>query len=348
MGQKVYKDQYTIIVDPPIKDQRKYTTATFCSFGFDGDNCWIKNLADSDQYIFNDDVSSVLDRFGDVVGDKDAVTKYLLSFIGDSSNDSSMSVEYLDIITIATSLGYNTPSANQQVLHQQLISDLKSNGIWEEDDVFYLPANDGSKEFSSLNWKDPSSNQLTEHGTTIWTSNSGFKTDGATGYFNSHWKPLSDGVKYQSGDGSYALYIKTQADVLSSTIGYVFGSGLNSSSSASVFGYRDSNTSIYWKSDSVTNQLLSTVDFTGVSIISRKEDDASKQELYRDGVSSDTSGGAVIEPISDHDIYFNCVNFGDSGASFCNTEWGFWSAGSNQKDLALIKSNLINAYMDAI
>lgn len=85
MAKKVYKNGYNVIVDDELTSTIKYTQSTFCSFGFDGDNCWIKDLADTDEYIFNDDVDQMKDSAGTLIGNVADVETYLLSFIGDPS-----------------------------------------------------------------------------------------------------------------------------------------------------------------------------------------------------------------------------------------------------------------------
>lgn len=88
MTRKFYKEEYTIIVDPPLGEEKKYSNAARCDFGFDGDNVWIKNTV-TDNYIFSDDVTQMLKSGGGVVGNKAAVEIYLKAFVGDNTNTAS-------------------------------------------------------------------------------------------------------------------------------------------------------------------------------------------------------------------------------------------------------------------
>lgn len=88
MGIKVYKEGYQVVIDDPSKDDKVYKTAYFTRFGFDGDNVWIKEL-DYDNLIFLNNVYIIEDSAGSTVGGKEAVETYLLSFIGQATDDAS-------------------------------------------------------------------------------------------------------------------------------------------------------------------------------------------------------------------------------------------------------------------
>ncbi len=88
MTRRFYKTEYTIIVEPPLSEEKRYSNAARCDFGFDGDNVWVKNDV-TDNYIFNDDVSQMLKSGGGAVGNKAAVLTYLLAFVGDNTNTAS-------------------------------------------------------------------------------------------------------------------------------------------------------------------------------------------------------------------------------------------------------------------
>jgi hypothetical protein len=66
--------------------------------------------------------------------------------------------EYNDLIDYAIANGICIPSSGQQVLQNQLLLDLKSTGVWDELDVFYIFATDACQNFALLNWKDPGVN----------------------------------------------------------------------------------------------------------------------------------------------------------------------------------------------
>lgn len=98
MGIKVYKSGYQVIIDDSSKDDKIYKTAYFTRFGFNGNNVWIKDL-DFGELIFLGDVSEMEDSVGTIIGGKDFVEEYLLSFIGSDDGDSPVASEILFLDT---------------------------------------------------------------------------------------------------------------------------------------------------------------------------------------------------------------------------------------------------------
>lgn len=84
----------------------------------------------------------------------------------------------------ATSLGYTKPTSGQQTLHNNLIISIKTGlgASWASKvKRFYLPANDGSTEFGTLNWISPTTKQAIITTPPAWVSNRGW-TSTASGY----------------------------------------------------------------------------------------------------------------------------------------------------------------------
>lgn len=78
----------------------------------------------------------------------------------------SFSAEYTAILNTARAAGYTLPNVTEQKLQNQLILDLKSNGIWAKLDAFYMFANTiydnnytySGSAFARINWKNPTQN----------------------------------------------------------------------------------------------------------------------------------------------------------------------------------------------
>lgn len=115
---------------------------------------------------------------------------------------------YQAILDRATALGYTLPNATQQALQNQLVLDLKSSGAWAKMDVFYMFANNGSKEFATLNWKSPSSNQATIVGANLTWDASGF-VGGATSYLNTNFNPTTGTPNIQRDNASIGVWKRT-------------------------------------------------------------------------------------------------------------------------------------------
>jgi len=77
---------------------------------------------------------------------------------------SPYTAEYQAVLNLANTNGYTVPSVTEQMLQNQLIIDLKKNGIWDKLDAFYMFANNvhsgatySGLNFARINWKNPSS-----------------------------------------------------------------------------------------------------------------------------------------------------------------------------------------------
>jgi hypothetical protein len=116
------------------------------------------------------------------------------------------SVEYTAILTRGTALGYTLPSSAQQSKQNALLVALKTAGIWTKLDTFYVYANDGSKEFGTLNWKTPSLYQNTLVNSPTWTSNAGFNSDGSTSYIDTGFNAATNGVNFTNNSASEFVY----------------------------------------------------------------------------------------------------------------------------------------------
>jgi hypothetical protein len=94
----------------------------------------------------------------------------------------AVNAEYQAVLEYAILQGYTLPSVEVQAAQNQLLSDLKSAGIWNKLDTFFLCASDGDLNFAFLNWKSLGVNSLTT-GTstsTILDPNKGFRKTSST------------------------------------------------------------------------------------------------------------------------------------------------------------------------
>jgi hypothetical protein len=113
--------------------------------------------------------------------------------------------DYQAVIRYAQTLGYVVPTPGQRHRQNQLIKSFKMTGIWAKLDLFYLFANNGSKEFATLNWKSPSLYQATLVNSPVFTTNQGIAGDGVAAYVDTNCNPATQGVNYtQDNAGRFA------------------------------------------------------------------------------------------------------------------------------------------------
>jgi hypothetical protein len=118
--------------------------------------------------------------------------------------------DYQAVLNRATALGYSLPSAGQQTKQNTLVLALKSAGVWTKMDILYIFANDVTGNFWKLNWKAPTTFEITEPGGALTkTSNVGVNGNGTTIYAQTGWNPATNGVNYTLTDASLSVYSNT-------------------------------------------------------------------------------------------------------------------------------------------
>lgn len=126
---------------------------------------------------------------------------------GHPASDIVYDADYQSVLTKATALGYTLPTLANQIQQNTLMLALKSSGVWAKLDVFYMFANTGSKEFATLNWKNPNSNQATVVGSMTW-NNAGY-IGAANSYLNTNFNPTTGTPLFSQNDAMIGCWKKT-------------------------------------------------------------------------------------------------------------------------------------------
>ena len=121
---------------------------------------------------------------------------------------SSFDSDYQAILNKAVSLGYTLPSSNAQTLQNTLVTSLKTDGIWDKLDIFYVFAVDNNaSEFATINWKNPNAlvnlpTQSTLINAPAFVPNGGFQGNGTDSYIDTNFNPATQGVQYTLNNAS--------------------------------------------------------------------------------------------------------------------------------------------------
>lgn len=129
--------------------------------------------------------------------------------------------DYQAVLDRATALGYTKPTAAEQTKQNLLVIALKAAGIWTLLDILYIFANNGSKEFATLNWKAPTLYRCTLNSSPTFTSDRGFTGDGAAAWIDTGWTPSTNGVNYTLNEAGIVTHYFT--DGTSADAGYAAG-----------------------------------------------------------------------------------------------------------------------------
>jgi hypothetical protein len=120
----------------------------------------------------------------------------------------SFDSDYQVILDKAVSLGYTLPSSNTQTLQNTLLTSLKTDGVWDKLDIFYVFAVDNNaSEFTTINWKNPNALVNTPTQSTLinapaFTNKAGFTGNGADNYINTNYNPATQSINYTLNNAS--------------------------------------------------------------------------------------------------------------------------------------------------
>jgi len=118
----------------------------------------------------------------------------------------AVDADYQSILTYATDQGYTLPSETVQELGSALVANLKTGGVWDKLDLFYMFATDGDEDFASINWKDTSSYAVDRINSPSFISSEGFAGNSTNAYLNTNWIPAS-GSNFSQSFSSHGCFI---------------------------------------------------------------------------------------------------------------------------------------------
>lgn len=115
---------------------------------------------------------------------------------------------YKAILNYATANAITLPSDARQIVENQLILDMKSIGLWDRLELFYMFRGAPNDEYSKINWKNPSSFYLTETNSPTWNTATGWTTISASGsYLEAPWNSNTNRTISSSSSISVGSYI---------------------------------------------------------------------------------------------------------------------------------------------
>ena len=121
-----------------------------------------------------------------------------------------LDADFFAVLSRAFVLSFTRPNAAGARHLNAFAIDLKLNGFWSQLDVLYVFINNGSSNFSLLNWKTPNNHQCTLTNAPTWTSNGGFTLNGSSQSIDTNFNPSVSGVNYTLNNaGRYAFCRRT-------------------------------------------------------------------------------------------------------------------------------------------
>lgn len=216
----------------------------------------------------------------------------------------AFSAQYQAILTEATAQGYTLPSAGQQAKQNILLNTLISSGVWAKLDLVLVFANDGSKEFACINWKNPTGAKASLVASPTFTSNAGFAGNGTSSYLLTGFNPNGSG-NYTLNNASRYIYVKT------ATANRVLD-GLPASTANGMTSFVSPNQRI---NQSGTNLLVS-IDYSGVGMKSIHRTSSTAVSCYNDNTATNTTAVSTSLANTEQAILFSAASYGTAQVSF--------------------------------
>ena len=111
--------------------------------------------------------------------------------------------DYQAVLDFAISEGDTLPSANQQILQNQVVLSLKDKGLWNKKDAFGLFATDGNVDFALICWKRLI--KMDAINSPSFSANAGFTGNGTSSYIDTLFRPAIDGVNFLQDDAGFRI-----------------------------------------------------------------------------------------------------------------------------------------------
>jgi hypothetical protein len=169
------------------------------------------------------------------------------------SSISSLSTEYRAVLAEGIAQGYTLPTAAEQIKHDFLMRRFIASGKLGLDDLI-LEMNYGSKEFSCINWKNPSGPKATLINSPLWVSGVGFTGNGTSSYIKTGLNP--------NGSGNYLLNNASRFAYLKNAIANKVIDGIESNTSNTITTFLSANQKI----NQGALPILASVDYSGVGM----------------------------------------------------------------------------------
>ena len=245
------------------------------------------------------------------------------------SNDA----DYQAVLDRASSLGYTAPSAAQQTLQNTLVEDLKTAGVWDKLDLFYVFATDGDGDYATLNWKAPSSHQVTKVNSPTFTADGGFTGNASSAYLDTNYNPTNDAINYALNAASFGFFISDLGTFTGTSI-----SDFGAPDSANRAWYRRTSNRFYINSTSYTF----VTPYTANTFVHANRNGSNNAQVYHDGtlVNSTTNVSTSIPQVN-----FNAFK---RSSFFAESTLGVAFVGGDLSSESSDFHDAINTYMTAI
>jgi len=247
--------------------------------------------------------------------------------------------------------GDTAPSSGQLGDIDDMVSALKTDGIWSTLDVFYLFAQDGSKGAGEVNMVDPDSYGLTEPGSSVtWTSDVGITPyiSSDNKYYNSNYNPNTAGGNFSQNDAHLTTMV-SNSNITSSVV--YFAGAIQSTYFIRMYLYSPSDLRLYAYLNSNGQTTITVTRDSNNHMLSGSRTGATTYNSYIDGGSA-AANSSPSTGVPNYNIYIGALNNGGSlaGGAFATPpkiQIACWGGSLTSGEISDLWDTL-NTYIDGL
>lgn len=221
---------------------------------------------------------------------------------------------YQAVLNYGDLQGYDLPSLAQRAVENQIVVDLKAQGIWDDLDLFYHFETDGDENFAKINWKNPGTHNLVESGTVTFTSGQGFTGNASTGYLNTGWVPDTDAVNFTLDEAGAFVKVNNNYAAGNKCAFGVRGNGGGALLGQVLLMPEDASSTHTYSIHCTAPAVGSAVDSNGFYHIRRVADN--DMRLFKNGSQVGATSTSASDSLSTRELYLLALNANGAGAGF--------------------------------
>lgn len=259
--------------------------------------------------------------------------------VASSLNRGGFCPEYQNILNYATLNGYTLPGTSQQIFQNQLMEYITGSGLYNLLDIFYVFVNNGSSEFSLINWINTGSYYATPAGATppTWNSSSGWTGNGITGFIDTNYLPTNTSPqKLSQTNSGVFIYSTPNTPITASLIGYG-GSGANTAT----LRMNASNAATHRMMTNLAT--VGNINYAGTGLKHMNSDGLNSQKYINNGILVSSQTIASIGPATTSNITIL-----RSQNSYGNSTVGLFGLGANTTPYSSSLYNAVTTYLTSL
>jgi hypothetical protein len=254
---------------------------------------------------------------------------------------------YQNVLTWATLAGISLPHDTIKAKQNQMVINLKAQGIWDSLGVFYVFASGADTAFANINWIDPTQYNVDVVGGVNYLPFQGYRSNDVDGYLNTNMQayPLFTATSAHYGGWSYD-------NVTPINDSYIYSHWLGNAS-AITFIVSDANNSMFYKfvSSVGCNSNNNTITTTAGHFVAVNNGGSGRS--YRNGVELADASYCTItgSTVADRKgiLLASMSNIGSPPTNFSKVRLSMFHAGSKLGQPKLAQFHTIfNTYLNGL